>query len=125
MKYLLILPITLTLSACNSTKPVEQAQPALLESTSSEVRQEITKAVRLSLNGNKALVALNAFTASSELVLQKNVGNGVGNNYTRGSLLGRPDVFRFNMIKQGNGCYLVRQGTGQKVLLNGVRCHAI
>jgi hypothetical protein len=99
------------LSACNAL-PESPAVPAVIVDADDNSRAELQQAVANMLNNSAVILANDALTTNSLLIIE------------RKQLLGReisePEQFRLWL--DGNICLLEHQGTGEQQSLLGTRC---
>lgn len=120
-----VVVLTLLLTACGATEHKQAAQPAVLGDASAQARSVINTTISNALGGTKVTVAKNAFVSSDKLVLQRATRDPLGMKGLNGRLLGRPVLHRFSMVKQNGSCYLIREKTTKRYLLNGVSCRSL
>jgi hypothetical protein len=105
-------PIAL-LSACNAL-PESPAVPAVIVDADDSSRAELQQAVANRLNNSAVILANDALTTNSLLIIE------------RKQLLGReisePEQFRLWL--HGNYCFLEHRGTGERQRLLDTRCRA-
>ena len=115
------IPAFLVAAACQSIGSDESAEVAALrvESTS-ESTTEIRDAVKKALPGRRILLANDAFTESSLLVIERQRHERLEGVRTSGAADEAPH--RFRLVLDGQQCELVHLNTGKRHGLTRTRC---
>jgi len=99
------------LSACAFAQP---DVPAIIDKPTAESRAELARAVRSELNDVPVMLADDALTKDSLLVIDK--AHLLGRDFDR------PEEFR--LVKAGKDCALVHERTGKRTTLASTTCLA-
>ncbi len=110
--------LALVLSAC--ALPNIDARPAVIVQPDAQSRAALQNAVSESLQGAKVTLAVDALTATSELVFgrPRPVAREALEGESQG--LGRPE--HFQLVIQGEACILVHEESGARQMLADTRC---
>lgn len=87
-------------------------RPAVLTNPTAETRAELQRAVSQALHGADVLLADDALTKGSRLIVER--------RHLTGRDLGRPDHFR--LVTTGTRCLLVHEADGERRELAGATC---
>lgn len=105
--------LAVALASCGCAAPGNgQERPAVLAEPSAETRAELRLAVSAALNGADVMLADDALTKDSRLVVER--------RHLKGRELDRPEQFRLVMI--GTRCLLVHEPDGERREIPGARC---
>lgn len=104
------------LAACNNL-PTQTDRPALIEGPTAESRAELRGVLEAALGGREIRLAPDALTRSPILALEQGAGSP---GPARGRLIELPE--RFELVLNGDRCYLVRTATGDRFGLEQTRC---
>jgi len=107
----------LVASACHTTAQAQPA-PAVLKSSDEPSMQALKSALAKAMNTSKVeLGASDPANSSTISVLPKSVIGIRGQNYANFAL-----PTQFDLMMEGSSCYLIKQGTEAKIMLEGVAC---
>ncbi|MGY8815157.1 MAG: hypothetical protein ACKVHQ_10675 [Gammaproteobacteria bacterium] len=120
MQRFVTLIIMASLLAACSAQTVEPEVPALITNPGPESLQEIEQTVSIALNSTKVILAADALTKNSVLVIERGMQRSIDRTPVMGRDLGRP--YRFQLIIDGSQCVLVDQQSGQHWPLATVEC---
>ena len=117
------IPASLVAAACQSIGSDETANVAALrvESTAASTT-EIRDAVEKALPGRRILLANDAFTESSLLVIERRRHERLEGVRASGAADEAPN--RFRLVLDGRQCELVHLNTGKRHALTRTRCRA-
>ena len=114
------IPASLLAAACQS---VETADVAALRAESTPASTtEIRHVVEKALPGHRILMANDAFTESSLLVIERRRHEGLEGLRSSGAADEAPH--RFRLVLDGGQCELVHLNTGKRHALTRTRCRA-
>jgi len=109
------------LAACTrAAQPSERA--ALLVEPGEQTRAELARAVAAVYHGVPVLLADDALTRESSLVLEHAHPRDAAGLPLSGRETGRPEMF--DLVITREGCVLVHRGSGQRTPLRTARCVA-
>jgi hypothetical protein len=94
--------------------------PGLIVEPDTESRTALAEAVSHALDGIDILLAPDALTESSELILERSHHRTGETMHREGRRLERPE--RFHLLFQGGACILVHEGSGQQQMLADTQC---
>jgi len=114
-----LVPAIALLSACQAPAAAPDA-PARIVDPTPESRATLARAVVEALNGAQALLADDALTTSSELVIERTMPRDLNGRSLDGRELDRPTHFR--LVLSGSQCVLVREADGRRWVLTATRC---
>ncbi|MDQ2076327.1 hypothetical protein [Marinimicrobium sp. ABcell2] len=106
------------LSGCQTTDldPV----PGLIVEPDADSRAALSEAVSNALDGVDVLLAPNALTESSVLILEQSHYRADENMHRQGRRLDQPE--HFQLLFQGGACILVHKDSGQHQMLADTEC---
>lgn len=110
--------VMVALSACQTTnmEPV----PARIVDPDADSRAALTSAVSDALDGMDVILAPDALTDSSRLVLERSRPMDRNALQRDGRMLERPEHFQLQLL--AGACILVHEGSGQQQMLADTRC---
>lgn len=112
--------IALLVAGCIST-PVPADQPARIVEPDDASRAELERAVSEALRVDEVMLADDALTGTSVLVVERSKLRSVeGSPPLSGRDLGTPE--RFRLLTDGERCVLVHDGSGRRFELAATRC---
>jgi hypothetical protein len=117
----LTLAFTLLLAGCN-LNDVHDERPARIVAPSGESRAELKRAVSEMLHGADVMLADDALTGSSVLVVERNRIRSIENRPLSGRDLGRPE--RFRLVTSGDRCVLIHENDDARYELFETDCVA-
>lgn len=124
-KFMLALTVPLLgISACATTG--QSSTPALLSQPSANTTALIRQTITEALHGRPVQLAANSFTQSDHIYIETKdhiAPDGLPIMGRKRRDQGFAPV-RFDLIKQGEKCMLVRRDTNKKYALDGVDCKA-
>jgi hypothetical protein len=121
MKSLSITIVMLMLGACMSSGlPV--LTPAVITDANATVRAELQQVVSHALNRPGVLLADNALTASSELIIESARPRDGAGRLLNGRELGNPE--RFKLLRDETRCFIVHERTQRRYKLKQAHCMA-
>ena len=104
-------------SACHTTAQA-QPVPAVLETADNASMQALKATLAKAMNTSRVDLGASDPTQSSNItVLPKSVVGIRGGDYGNYAL-----PTQFNLMMDGQNCYLVKRGTETKIMLDGVAC---
>lgn len=106
-------------AACQST-PVNGEQPAVIVNPTGESRAELRQAVSGMLFGAEVLLADDALTETSVLIIERNKIQSMQHPPLSGRDLGRPE--RFQLLTNGSECVLIRESNHARTELPETDC---
>ena len=115
----LILLSTLSLAGCN-LNGVHDERPARIVAPTGESRAELKRAVSEMLHGADVMLAADALTGSSILVVERNRIRSIENRPLSGRDLGHPE--RFRLVTSGDRCVLIHENDGARRELSDSAC---
>lgn len=118
-KGLLALSVSLLLPGCN-LNAVHDERPAIIVASGEESRSELKRAVSELLNGVEVMLADDALTESSVLVVERNRVRTLEGAPLSGRDLGRPE--RFRLVTTGTRCVLVHENSEARYELTETDC---
>jgi hypothetical protein len=104
----------LALTACS------QEQPARIVDPTTRSRAELLRVVTQALGGAPVLLADDALTRASTLVIERNPPRDVQGRPLAGRELGKPQQFR--LVKIGSACVLLHENDGERSVLAETTC---
>lgn len=113
--------LALVLGACNMNA-VHEDRPARIVDPSDRSRAELHQVVSGALNGADVMLADDALTDSSVLIIERQKSGSLDNPPLSGRDLGRPE--RFRLVTSGTRCVLVHEGDGARHELRETECVA-
>ena len=105
-------------SACASM--AQDDTPAVIVSSSENVRAELVRVVGEALGFSDVLIADDALTRESSLFIERRPARDATGQRLSGRDYDRPE--RFDLVKQGDKCVLVHASTNRRFELKDVRC---
>lgn len=109
------------LAAC-AGRPAQGPVPARLSNVDDATRAVLANAVAQALEGRDVLLAPDALTASSQLLLDPARPRDASGRVLQGRETRTPESFR--LMKVGDECVLKHERTAKEYVLQGVRCEA-
>lgn len=109
------------LAGCAASR-AQMAVPAVLSDVDEASRAALANAVTQALNGREVLLASDALTQSSRLVLDPARPKDTNGRLLQGREMRPPESFR--LLKQGDECVLQHERTGRKYVLQQAHCAA-
>jgi len=104
-------------SACHTTAQT-QPSPAVLKSADESSMQALKSALAKAMKTSKVELGASDLTSSSTIsVLPKSVTGLYGNDQANFAL-----PTQFDLMMDGNDCYLLKRGSDNKIPLEGVNC---
>ncbi|HLU06006.1 MAG TPA: hypothetical protein VKZ91_05565 [Woeseiaceae bacterium] len=116
---LLVLYFLLTLAGCN-VNAVHDERPARIVGPTEESRAELARAVSEMLFGADVMLAEDALTESSVLIVERNRIRSIENRPLSGRDLGRPE--RFRLVTTGDRCVLIHENDEARYELLETNC---
>jgi hypothetical protein len=116
---LLVLYSTLSMAGCNMNA-VHDERPARIVEPTGESRAELRRAVNDLLHGADVMLADDALTESSVLIVERNRIRSLDNRPLSGRDLGRPE--RFQLVTTGDRCVLVHENDDERRELLKTQC---
>jgi hypothetical protein len=113
------LGMALSLAGCK-TAAVHEERPALIVDPTPESRAELERVVSDMLFGAEVMLADDALTDSSVLIVERNRIRRLDNPPLSGRDLGRPE--RFQLVTAGNRCVLIHENDEARYELQETRC---
>jgi hypothetical protein len=113
--------LLLAAAGCNINS-VHEERPARIVNPTGESRAELKRVVSDMLFGADILLADDALTDSSVLVVDRNRVRSVDNPPLSGRDLGRPE--RFQLVTTGTKCVLIHENDQARYELPGTECVA-
>jgi hypothetical protein len=101
---------------------VHEERPARIVNPTGESRAELKRVVSDMLFGADVLLADDALTDSSVLIIERNRIRGLNNPPLSGRDLGRPE--RFQLVTTGTKCVLIHESDQARYELPGTECVA-
>lgn len=111
----------LLLTACKHTATGHDV-PARLSAPTAESRAELRAAVASALNSEDVLLADDALTRSSVLIIDRNPRGRIGQQPINGRILSPPE--RFQLFLSNGRCILVHDKSGKRRVLKHSECTA-
>lgn len=118
MKALSLLAGLLLLASCKSSQ-LQDTTPAVLSPNAEAARHEIAMHIGEALGGS-VLLADDAFTRSSQLVIERRAHRDPAGNRLPGRILDEPDRFRLMLHK--DDCVLLHTNSGRQWVLEQAPC---
>ncbi|MGH8168098.1 MAG: hypothetical protein ACREQ1_12725 [Woeseiaceae bacterium] len=118
-----ILPVclTLVLGACNMNA-VHEDRPARIVDPDDRSRAELQQVVSGALNGADVMLADDALTESSVLIIERQKSGSLDNPPLSGRDLGKPE--RFHLVTSGTACALIHEKDSARYALHETECIA-
>lgn len=119
------LAVLLLFAACKSgpePQRVPEGAPARIVNPTPQSRAALAQAVRDALDGVPVMLADDALTRESTLVLERAAHRDPEGHRAQGRELGRPE--RFTLFKTERDCVLVHERTGRRMALVATECAA-
>jgi hypothetical protein len=113
--------LMLLLAACQSTG-LSAVTPAVITDANAAVRSELQQVVSRALNRPRVLLADDALTTSSELIIESARPRDGAGRLLNGRELGTPEHFK--LLRDGARCYLVHERTQRRYELRQAHCMA-
>jgi len=112
---------TVQLALCACAAPaLEPEQRALLMSPGAEVREELRRAVSDSFHGAPVVLADDALTMSSELIVERTPVRDASGRILSGREEDRPQ--HFHLVTAAGACVLVHDASGRRTILKAAHC---
>jgi len=108
----------LTLAACRGTAAT--SVPARLVEPDAAIQAELQRAVAAALGDREVALADSALTTESVLVVERRRHVAPDGTRIMGRELDPPE--RFRLLREGDGCILVHERSGQRFPLAGAAC---
>lgn len=108
------------LAACGSLNASDQEVPAVIVGMTPEARTELQRVLVEASNGAPVTIAENAFSESSQLILEQGRLADSSQRLLSGRDLGKPRIF--TLVSRSGDCWLVRNEDGQRWQLNSIKC---
>ena len=108
----------IALAACKHVAP-DANEPALIRDPSDASRAALQQAVNSAL-GNEVLLADDALTASSVLIVERRIPRSVTGSPAEGRTMDEP--VRFTLVTNGTDCVLVDERNGSRYRLADTTC---
>jgi hypothetical protein len=112
--------IPFCLSACVSI--AQQDTPAIITNPTEESHGELVRVVSGALSSTPVTIARDALTRDSLLLIERTPARDAAGQRLTGRDLEKPE--QFNLLKNGEQCVLVHEGTGKRSVLTKTRCTA-
>jgi len=109
----------LVLAACHARGEPPEV-PAVLTHPTPESRAELLRVVKEALHDPPLTLADDALVQDGELVVERVVRRDASGNPLGGRDTGRPE--RFRLVKSGESCVLVHEGSGRRFTLSSATC---
>ncbi|MEX2123211.1 MAG: hypothetical protein WD795_04925 [Woeseia sp.] len=97
-------------------------RPARIVDPGDESRAELKQVVRDALHGADVMLAADALTESSMLIIERRKMQSLDNPPLSGRELGRPE--HFHLVTTGTQCVLIHEKGGARYELREARCVA-
>jgi len=111
-----------SLGACK-TAPVRQDLPAVVAEQTPRTLAELAQSMSAALNGVPVTLADDALTKESTVVIERAPGRDPSGLPAQGREMGAPE--RFRLVKSGDDCVLIHEGSGRRFTLRDTSCSAI
>ncbi len=111
----------LSLAACATVPPTRDV-PAVITSPTPKSSAELVRVVREALHGAPVLVADDALTRESTLIIERAPARAPDGTPLSGRDLDRPH--HFHLVKNGTRCVLVQERSGRRFALTDATCAA-
>lgn len=111
----------ISMSGCK-TKAGENFQPAVLEDAGKN-REQVLLGVKQLFNGLDVLLAKDAFTKNSKIMIERRPIKTMEGNFASGAVQDVPQAVE--LVTDGQYCYLNKVGTELSVRLDGVSCKPV
>jgi len=118
-----LLACALLAAASCKTAPVRSDVPAVVKDPGPRSVAELAKAVSTALNGVPVTLADDVLTKESTLVIERAPQRDPSGLPAQGRETGKPE--RFHLVKSGEDCVLVHEGTGRRFNLRETTCSAM
>lgn len=102
--------VALSLGACKTPQPTDQ--PAVLAEPGPRSREAVSKAVSDALGGATVMLADDALTRSSLLIIERKPLRDPSGLPAQGRERGMPE--KFYLVKNGASCVLIYEKTGKR-----------
>lgn len=117
----LLLVTATALSACAcSSSPIEDDKPARIVDATAASRDELKRVVSEALDAPDVVLADDALTDSSRLVVERSRVRSIDNAPLAGRDLGVPE--HFQLILHGGHCLLIHERTARRFSLDDATC---
>ena len=104
----------------SAAQPVKFEEPARVSQPTAESRAELQTAVNAALRSSAVMIADDALTASSELIIERVPARDSAGRPLSGRDFGRPQ--HFELVKNDHTCILVHRESGQRFPLKNTEC---
>jgi hypothetical protein len=111
--------LVLALAACR-TVPAQSEAPAVITNPTEQSRAALSQAVSQAMNGAPVTLADDALTKSDSLIIEHAHPRDASGLPLNGRERGVAEHFR--LVKSGDQCILIHQGTDRRFPLTGVAC---
>lgn len=111
-----------SLGACK-TAPVRQDLPAVVAEPTPRSVTELARTVSAALDGVPVTLADDALTKESTLVIERAPRRDPSGLPAQGRERGAPE--RFRLVKNGDECVLIHEGSGRRFTLRDTTCSAL
>ena len=115
------IPVAATLAACSGNR-VNPDVAALRINPDAGSKNEIENVVSSALNGVDIMIADDALTRESVLIIERGMRRRIDGPPELGRDLGRPA--HFQLVVDARRCFLVHEETGLRWMLNATECIA-
>ncbi len=102
------------------TSSAQEDVPALIAHPTAQTRAELLRALTEALDGATVTIADDALTRENLLIIERKPHRDLRGRPLSGRDLGRPEPFR--LVRSGSQCFLVRERTGERWLLQKTTC---
>lgn len=109
----------LLIMACQ-TIAKQEYKPAIISQPSKEATAELTNAISQLLNGTPVTLAETAFTKLDRIGIVRKDFKSIDQNNLNGRIMEKPIIF--TLVKNSQGCFVIKQGTQEKRRLFKSRC---
>ena len=114
-----VLLLTLLLPGCgNSVEKRESA--AVIVNPTAESRAELERIIAAALNRVSIILADDALTLDSELIIDRKAPQNLQNNWVMGRRIEKPH--RFYLKTEDKNCFLVQESNNNRWLLKNAQC---
>jgi hypothetical protein len=110
---------TVLLSACASINAQADSKAVIIAPTAAS-RAELLGAVRQMLHSDQIVLADDALTNDSTLIVDRALRRDATGQQINGRDIGRPE--RFTLVERGKRCLLIHERTQQQQTLRGTHC---
>jgi hypothetical protein len=114
---------TMMMFACKNSRSGE-AVPARITEPTAETRAELARLVSTALHDATVVLADNALTDNSQLIIERRQFRDQNNNPVMGRNLNPGPIEHFRLLLKNGLCVLVQQSTGNRWTLEKTHCIA-